>query len=133
MMFLMNDVVLNLDSRDRPPLPAARFHALTVQAVVRLGSELFAQSPRLQHTDPEKARRLATLILAKAPEVNAALFVAPAEKCPPDQVMNRFANLSIEWSPTSIRASSAANSTPSPPTAKSGAASPPDGDHALNL
>jgi len=96
MMFLMNDVVLDINTNERPPLPPARFHALSVQAVIRLGAELFAQSPRLPHTDPEKARRLAMLILAKAPEVNAALFVAPGERCTPDQVINRFANLSIE-------------------------------------
>ena len=96
MMFLMNDVVLDLDARSTPPLPAARSHALSLQSIIKLGSELYAAHPRLQHTDPEKARRLAMLILAKAPDVNAALFVAPADKCTPDQVVSRFANLSFE-------------------------------------
>ncbi len=89
-------MVLNLDSSNGPPLSPARFHALSLASVIKLGSELFAEEPRLQHTDPAKARRLAQLIMFKDPEVNAALFVAPAENCPPDEVINRFANLSID-------------------------------------
>jgi len=96
MMFLMNDVVLNFDERGAPPLSPARFHALSLKAVLRLGAELYAEEPLLQHSDPDKAKRLAMLIQSKAPDVNAALFVAAAQNCPPEQVASRVANLSIE-------------------------------------
>ena len=96
-MFLMNDVVLHLDSdSDLLPLEAQRFRSLSLAFVVQLGQELFAESPRLQHTDPEKARRLAMLLTAKNPEINAALFVAQAQGCPPDDVGARFCQISFD-------------------------------------
>jgi hypothetical protein len=97
MLFLMNDVVLNLDTGVvSPTAEVRRFHAVSLKYVIRLGQEAYAASPRLQHTDPEKARRLALLIKAKDPQVNAALFVAPVEFCKPDEVLYRFASLGIE-------------------------------------
>jgi len=97
LLFLMNDVVLDIDAQARPvPLEAARFRALSLPFVVQLGQELFAEHPRLQRTDVEKARRLALLIVSKAPEINAALFVAPALSCPAEQVTTRFCSISIE-------------------------------------
>ena len=96
MYFLLNDVVLSLELQaTSPPMEARRFSALTLDCVQRLGRELFAEEPRLQLREPERARRLATLIVSKAPEVNAALFVAPEKGCPPDQVAMRFACLDL--------------------------------------
>ena len=96
MYFLLNDVVMNLELQAlSPPMEARRFSALTFDCVTRLGRELFAEEPRLQHRSQERARRLATLIVSKAPQVNAALFVAPARGCSPDQVASRFASLDM--------------------------------------
>ena len=96
-MFLMNDVVLNIDSRAMGmPVEMQRFRSLSLPFVLELGQELYAEHPRLQHTDPEKARRLALLISAKQPEINAALFVAPAENCAPSEVITRFCQVSFE-------------------------------------
>jgi len=97
MFFLLNDVVLNLELQTlTPPVEARRFSALTLDCVQRLGREIFAEAPRLQHRAPERAKRLATLIVSKAPEVNAALFVAPTQECPPDHVAVRLASLDLE-------------------------------------
>ena len=97
MLFLLNDRILDLNTRGfQTPLDPARFHALTIPFVMKLGQELFSESPLLHRDEPERAKRLAQLILVKAPEVNAALFVAPARGCRPDEVTSRFANLSIE-------------------------------------
>ena len=97
MLFLMNDVVLNLDTVDlTPPMASDRYRRLTLDFVSGLGCELYAEQPLLQYSAPERARRLAVMIMAKAPNINAALFVAPAFGCPPDQVTARYAQLSFE-------------------------------------
>ena len=97
MLFLLNDRILDLNTRSfEPPLDPARFHALSLAYVVKLGQELFSESPLLHRDEPERAKRLAMLIVAKAPEVNAALFAAPAQGCRPDEVTHKFANLGIE-------------------------------------
>ena len=97
MYFLLNDVVLNLELQLlTPPVVARRFSALTLDCVQRLGREIFAETPRLQHRAPERARRLATLIVSKAPEVNAARFIAPELDCPADQVVVQLASLDLE-------------------------------------
>jgi len=95
MMFLLNDTVLTLDSV-QPPLDPVRFRALSLDFVLKLGAEAFADRPLLHKTDPVMARRLASLIVAKAPEANAALFVAPSVHCNPEHVLTRVASLSIE-------------------------------------
>ncbi len=93
----MNDVVLSLDSRSMSlPVEMHRFRSLTLPFVIELGQELFAEAPRLQHTNLEKARRLALLMTAKNPEINAALFVAPAQGCASDQVISRYCQISID-------------------------------------
>jgi len=94
-MFLLNDTVLTLDSI-QPPLDPVRFRALSVDFVLKLGAEAFAERPLLQRTDPVMAQRLASLIVAKAPDANAALFVAPALHCNPEHVLTRVASLSID-------------------------------------
>lgn len=97
MLFLMNDVVLNLDAIElAPPISASRFHALSLSFVNKLGSELYSEEPLLQRVRVERAKRLASLILAKAPEINAALFVAPARGCPVEQVQVRYAQIGFE-------------------------------------
>lgn len=97
MLFLMNDVVLSLDALElAPPATVKRFNALSLEFVGKLGRELFAEEPLLHRTEPERARRLAALIAAKAPEINAALFVAPAKNCPIDQVAIRYVQISFE-------------------------------------
>jgi hypothetical protein len=96
-LFLVNDAVFDFDVRDlAPPLEAARFEAVSLGYVIQLGKELFSEEPLLHRVAPERARRLAALLALKQPDINAALFVAPARGCPPEQVTARFCNLSIE-------------------------------------
>ncbi|WP_304169989.1 hypothetical protein, partial [Phenylobacterium aquaticum] len=77
MLFLMNDVVLDLDNpKFAPKAMSRRFDALSFNAVTRLGQELYAEEPLLHLTRPDRAKRLAALILAKAPAINAAQFIA---------------------------------------------------------
>lgn len=97
MLFLMNDIILTFDPAElAPPLTRERFQALSLNYVGELGKELFSEEPLLHHKDPERANRLAALIVAKAPEVNAALFIAPGRGCRKEDVQVRYAQLSIE-------------------------------------
>ena len=97
MLFLMNDVVLNLESRDLgAPLDGGKLASLSMDAVRRLGGELYAADPLLHHNKPERAKRLAALILLKQPQVNAVLFTAPSHGCTADQVTCRYAQLVFE-------------------------------------
>lgn len=96
MLFLLNDVVLSLAPQTMtPPIPSRRFSALGLADVTRLGREIFAEEPLLQHRHPERARRLALLIVSKAPEVNGALFVAPMRGCNPASVAVRLASVDL--------------------------------------
>lgn len=97
MLFLLNDVVLSLDAAElAPPITRDRFAKVSLSYVAKLGQELYAAEPLLHHKDLEKAQRLAALIIAKVPEVNAALFIAPSRGCLVDQVQVRYAQLGIE-------------------------------------
>ncbi len=97
MFFLLNDVVLSLELNQlTPPVVAARFSTLTLASIQELGREMFAEEPRLQHRQIEGARRLATLIVSKAPDVNAALFVAALVNCKPSSVAVRLASLDVQ-------------------------------------
>jgi hypothetical protein len=97
MFFLLNDVVLSLELQlMTPPMIARRFSALTLDCVQRLGRELYSEEPRLQHRKLERAKRLASLIVSKAPEVNGALFVAHSRGCNPDRVAVRLASLDMQ-------------------------------------
>ncbi|MEO6340297.1 MAG: hypothetical protein ABIO39_09690 [Caulobacteraceae bacterium] len=96
MLFLLNDTVINVDPHaGEMPLDPHRFRALTLEYVIQLGAELYSEQPMLHREDPERARRLALLIMSKAPEINAALFVAPTQGCPTNQVISRFANVGL--------------------------------------
>ena len=97
MLFLLNDVVLNLAPTEMaPPVASQRFRTLSMTFVEKLGRELFAEEPLLHRFNPERARRLASLILLKQPEVNAALFVAPARGCDETLVSVRYAQIGFE-------------------------------------
>ena len=91
MLFLLNDTVLRLDDvTTNAPIGEDRMRGLSFPAILRMGQELYTREPLLQRTNPERARRLAALISAKAPSINAALFVAPALDCSPSEVTVRF-------------------------------------------
>lgn len=97
MLFLMNDVVLNLDASDlKPALKDRRFKSLSLTYIGKLGQELFAEDPLLHKLNAPRATRLAALIMAKEPSVNAALFVAPDFNCEPDDVAIRYAQISFD-------------------------------------
>lgn len=94
MLFLLNDVVFDLDEAcPVTPADARRFEKLGFDYVLELGCELFAEDPLLHRTDPGRARRLAWLIAERSPEINAALFAAPARDCAPELVEPRFCAL----------------------------------------
>jgi len=96
MYFLLNDCVLNLQGDDLAPAALTRrFGSIGFDYVQTLGQELFSEQPLLQHDHPERAKKLAALINAKQPTINAALFVAPALGCRPAQVGVRFASLDV--------------------------------------
>jgi len=94
MLFLLNDVVLDLDELHLGPRRnAQRFRALSVGDVTRMGQELYAERPLLHATHRDRALRLASLIAAKAVGINAALFVAPDFGCAPLEVTVRYMTL----------------------------------------
>ena len=94
MLFLLNDVVFDLDEASPvTPGDARRFETLELDYALELGCELFSEDPMLHLNDPQRARRLAWLIHDRSPEVNAALFAAPAAGCDPSLVEPRFCTL----------------------------------------
>ena len=94
MLFLLNDVVFDLDEAcPAPSHDVRRFEKLDFDYVLELGCELFAEDPLLHRNDPGRARRLAWLIAERSPDVNAALFAAPAVACDPELVEPRFCAL----------------------------------------
>jgi len=96
MYFLLNDVVLNLQGDDLSPQTLGRrFASVGFDYVQTLGRELFSEEPLVQHTHPDRAAKLAALIISKQPTINAALFLAPARGCKPAQVSVRFAAIDI--------------------------------------
>ena len=94
MLFLLNDVVFNLDGLKLSPRISVRaFQALPFNVVSQLGQELYSEEPLLHFDRPERGRRLAALIIAKAPSINAALFTAPRYGCSPKEVSIRYAHV----------------------------------------
>lgn len=94
MLFLLNDVVFDLDETcPVTPGDARRFEKLSLDYVLELGCEMFSEDPLLHQNDPQRARRLAWLIHDRSPDVNAALFAAPAAGCNPDLVEPQFCAL----------------------------------------
>jgi hypothetical protein len=97
MLFLLNDLIFNLSVIElTPPVSAAWFRSVSLGFVGELGAELYAEQPRLQILEPERAQRLAVLIAAKAPEINAAHFAAPSFECAPGEVVIRFAQIGFD-------------------------------------
>ena len=97
MHFLLNDALLFVDpARMASPLEAKRFESVSFAYVLQLGRELFSEDPHLPHTQPERARRLAWLLMQKEPELNAALFVAPQRGCKLDEVAVRYCAMPVE-------------------------------------
>ncbi|MDB5435920.1 MAG: hypothetical protein JWR47_2177 [Phenylobacterium sp.] len=97
MLFLLNDVVFRLDGvAMNARLGGRRMRDLAFPTILRMGQELYAAEPLLQRTNVQRARRLAALISAKTPTINAALFVAPALNCMPQEVTVRFVNCQFE-------------------------------------
>jgi len=97
MLFLLNETVFDIDTVAlAPPVSATRFAKLSLRFVGQLGAEIFAKDPVLHLSSPERAARLAALIAAKAPAINAALFVPIARDGSIDQVAVRYATISIE-------------------------------------
>ncbi|NBB15278.1 hypothetical protein GVN21_07910 [Caulobacter sp. SLTY] len=97
MLFLLNDVVLNLETAQlAQPVATGRFKALSMSFVEKLGRELFSEEPLLHRQHPERARRISSLIVLKQPQINAALFVSPARGCDEGLVQVRYAQISFE-------------------------------------
>ena len=95
MLFLLNDVVLSMDSLEKPAEPI-NLRALRLEFIMNLARERFSENPALHKEEPQIALRIASLLVAKAPEVNAALFIPPRRGCPSDIVLSRVASLSFE-------------------------------------
>ena len=97
MLFLLNDSVFSLDGiASGVRLSREGFRQLSFPSIIRMGQEMYAREPLLQHSSPDRALRLAALISAKAPLINAAMFVAPDFNCPPGEVTVRFVNAQFE-------------------------------------
>jgi len=96
MLFLLNEVILNVEGVRLPGrLGPRRLQALSFYDLIRLGQELYAEAPLLYDLHPARAERLAALIMAKAPAINGAQFVAPDYGCAIDEVHARFANIEM--------------------------------------
>jgi hypothetical protein len=97
MLFLLNNAVLNLDDLEISPRMTSRgFKALSFNAVTWLGQEMFAAQPLLHVANIKKAKRLASLLVMKAPQLNSALFAAPRAGCDPEEVSVRYASIGFE-------------------------------------
>ncbi len=73
-----------------PRLMPRHLRALSLGDLIRMGQELYAEAPLLHLFDKGRARRLAALIMAKTPEINGALFLAPAYGCSAKAVSARI-------------------------------------------
>ena len=100
MLFLLNDTVLTLDAetlsaaKSKSAAAPLRFDFISA----KMGQELFSDDPLIHKNRLERAKRLAALIVSKAPTVNAALFLAPVRGCATDQVAYRATLRSISRS-----------------------------------
>ena len=92
MLFLLNDRVVDVGSAfAAPPEIAGRVSQLGQLDVIGLVREMFAADPGFLHTKPRAAVKAALMLILKAPELNAALFIAPEAGCHPALVTARFA------------------------------------------
>ena len=94
MYFLLNDVVLNVESDHMMhPLDAERFSALSIDYIAQLGKEMFAEDAMAHRSNPERARRLCYLIRLKMPRVNAAQFYVTQTDGDPSGVDTDFQSI----------------------------------------
>ncbi|MBW8732738.1 MAG: hypothetical protein JF571_00230 [Asticcacaulis sp.] len=94
MYFLLNDLILDLDpERMNQPLDDERFGALSIDYIAYLGQEMFAEDAGAHRRNPERAKRLAYLIMLKRPYVNAAQFFASVPGGGPDSVETDFKSI----------------------------------------
>jgi hypothetical protein len=56
------------------PMEEDRFEALSLDYVIELGREMFAEDPKAHRNSPERVRRLCYLIYLKQPRTNAVSF-----------------------------------------------------------
>ncbi len=69
---------------------------ITLPQVLVLGQELYAGDPQLHLKQPVQARKLAALVMAKEPSLNAVLFVAPHAGCNPKDVTVRYCSVGYD-------------------------------------
>jgi len=82
MLFLMNDTILDFSLRSVIlPQEEGRLRMTSYADILNEGAKMFRDKPNFYLTDRDAAKRLAALIVAKAPQANAALFdITPAGK-----------------------------------------------------
>lgn len=91
MLFLLNDAVFKLDTEILGQAQSKFMDgSMNFDFITKMGRELFSEDPLVHRNRPERARRLAALIVNKAPTINAALFMAPAANCGVEQVSFRY-------------------------------------------
>ena len=97
MLFLMNDWVMQFDQKALvEDLVGFNVRNITFPQVLVLGQELYAEEPQLHLRQPAQARKLAALVMAKQPEVNAVLFVPPHQGCNPRDVTVRYCAVAFD-------------------------------------
>ncbi|MFM8376098.1 MAG: hypothetical protein ACKN9P_08615 [Phenylobacterium sp.] len=97
MLFLMNDWVMQFDQKAMvEDLVNFNVRDITFPQVLVLGQELYAEEPQLHHRNPAQARKLAALVMAKQPEVNGVLFIAPHQGCNPRDVTVRYCAVAFD-------------------------------------
>ena len=97
MLFLMNDWVMQFDQKALvQDLVGFNVRDITFPQVLVLGQELYAEEPQLHLRQPAQARKLAALVMAKQPEVNAVLFVPPHQGCNPRDVTVRYCAVAFD-------------------------------------
>lgn len=103
MLFLFNDVVLDLGDEKGTALEAGTSHGfdqanlykLRVGKVAKMIREAVFEEPQLARTNPDVAVFLAALLAWKTGEANALLAVAPRHIEQPMQVQLRVASVSL--------------------------------------
>jgi len=97
LLFLMNDWVMQFDQKAMvQDLMGHNIRTITLPQVLVLGQELYAGDPQLHLKQPVQARKLAALVMAKEPSLNAVLFVAPHAGCNPKDVTVRYCSVGYD-------------------------------------
>jgi hypothetical protein len=73
--YLINDRILEIDPAAMLlPMEEDRFSALSLDYVIELGKEMFAEDAFAQRNFPERVKRLCYLMHLKQPRINAVSF-----------------------------------------------------------